>query len=122
MISWEDMRDLDPDGLDDEPIMEKIIAPIYICQGDRDEITMPSGPDDEPKFKEGDRIRIIGDSIDNFEFFSLGAEGVVERICENIFDGSDLLVIFDTGEFMECDSEGNPSSWYVMNCDAELVT
>jgi hypothetical protein len=83
-----------------------------------------SGKTEAPKtFKVGDRVRIIGDSIDDFQFFSLGAEGRVEELCEDDISPleSDMLVMFDTGEYVTSDSEGNPCSWYVQSCDAELI-
>jgi len=66
-------------------------------------------------FSVGDRIIVVSDSVDNYNYFSEGSGGIVVDYGDD--DKDSILVHFDHGEYYaECNGE-----WYVACVDAKKV-
>ena len=89
---------------------------LYLLRFPDDKWTMPVGDMEVIKmFEVGKRVRIIGDSLDDFKFFSIGAEGII--IADHRNGESGWYVHFDKGAY---DDSCN-GTWYVQPGDMEII-
>jgi len=65
--------------------------------------------------EKGDRVRVVDLDIDDDEFYSIGAEGVIHAVT-----GNALMVTFDKGKYLK-DRGNDGDTWYVNKSKVEKV-